>query len=192
MYFNGKSLGDAEAVHIRATLSRRLMKSRQWEWQRRDLSDSITMHLGPAIATIVFNDYNSFVPPKCYLLPKGIERLDPFLPSLEDIAESGPFLFMAMTLLNLLEVSPQPSHLNLIRRAAKSWLAAHPDDREFWVGQALGRRVCALMEAILAADPAPFAADQPARRDIDDLLGKLIRFGVAEAHRLEESIRQVK
>lgn len=192
VYFNGRSLGDAEAVHIRATLSSRLMKSRQWEWQRRDLSDSVTMHLGPAIASILFNDYSSLVPPKCYLLPKAIERLDLFLPSLEVMANSGPFLFMVMVLLNLLEVAPRPSHLNLIRRSAGSWLAAHPENREFWVGHAVGRRVCTLLEAILAVDPGPFAADQPARRDIDDFLGRLIRLGVAEAHRLQESIREFR
>jgi hypothetical protein len=168
------------------------MKSRQWEWQRRDLSDSITIHLGPAIATIVFNDYSSLVAAKCHLLPKGSERLDPFLPSLEVMTESGPFLFMAMTLLNLLEVAPRPSHSNLVCTAVKGWLAAHPENREFWIGQAVGCRVCGLLEAILKVAPAFFVAGQPARRDIDDFLGKLIRLGVAEAHRLEESIRKAR
>jgi hypothetical protein len=166
------------------------MTSRQWEWQRRDLSYTITTHLGPAIASLLFNDFGHFQPPKCYLFPKGIERLGPFLSLLQELAESGPFLFVATTLLNLLEVSPKPAHLPVICAAARSWLSAHPDNREFWIGQAVGRRVCAHLEAILAIEPGLFATDQPARREIDGLLGKLIRLGVAEAHRLEEAIRQ--
>jgi len=74
----------------------------------------------------------------------------------------------------------------------KNWLTAHPDSREFWIGYEVGRRVCALLAAILAQAPRSFAPDQPARRDVDDFLGKLIRLGVAEAHQLEEIIRQVQ
>jgi hypothetical protein len=190
VYFNGTALGDSEAVHIRMTLARRLITSRQWEWQRRDLSDSITTHLGPAIATLAFNDFGHFQPAKSYLFEKGIDRLPPFLPLLSELAKGGPFLFVATVLLNLLEVSPRPAHLGLICAAAQEWMAAHSDSREFWVGHAIGRRVCSVLSAILALDPKRFATDQPARREIDALLGKLIRLGVAEGHGLEEALRQ--
>jgi hypothetical protein len=192
LYFNGTDLGDAEAVHIRTALARRLMASRLWEWQRRKLSDSVFMHLARALAVLLFNDYGYFQPAKCYLLEKGIDRLPPFLPLLKELAESGPFLFMATTMLNLLEVSPRPAHLPLIFAAAKSWLAAHPDDREFWIGQAIGQRVCLVIEAILPLAPNSFVPEQPARREIDDVLGKLIRLGVAEAHRLEKALREIQ
>ena len=193
VYFSGTSLGDAEAVHIRTTLAHRLMTSRQWQWQLHELSDRITTHLGPAIAGLVFNNYGPLgVPAKCYLLPKGIDRLGPFLPLLRLLGESGPFLFLVMTLLNLLEVSPMPAHLDLICAVVKNWLTAHPGSREFWIGYEVGRRVCALLTAILAQAPRSFAPDKPARRDVDDFLGKLIRLGVAEAHQLEEIIRQVQ
>ena len=49
--------------------------------------------------------------------------------------------------------------------------------------------MCALIEAILALDPKLFGLDQPLRKDIDSLLASLVRMGVAEAHRLEESLR---
>jgi hypothetical protein len=78
VYFNGTELGDAEAVHIRTKLARRLMTSREWKWQRRDRSDSITSHLGPAIAALLFNDFGHCQPAKCYLLPPGIDRLELF------------------------------------------------------------------------------------------------------------------
>ena len=44
------------------------------------------------------------------------------------------------------------------------------------------------MEAILALDPKPFGRDQALRKDIDGLLATLVHMGVAEAHRLEESL----
>ena len=192
VYFNGTALDDIAAVHIRTTLARCLMASREWEWQRRDLSDRITTHLGPAIATLVFDDFGHFQPAKCYLSPKSIDRLDPFLPVLQELAESGPFLFMTTTLLNLLEVSPRPAHLGLVCAAAKSWLIAHPDSRDFWIGQAIGRRVCSLIEAILSLDPNLFSSSQPVRRETDDLLGRLVRLGVSEAHRLEEALHKIQ
>ncbi|MBZ5565002.1 MAG: ATP-binding protein [Acidobacteriia bacterium] len=193
VYFNGTGLGDGEAVHIRTTLARRLMTSRQWEWQRRDLSDSIGTHLARALAVLLFNDYSYvFSPSKCYLLERGVDRLPPFLPPLQELAESGPFLFMATTLLNLLEVSPRPAHLPLTCAASKSWLAAHADDSEFWIGRAIGRRVCSVIEATLTLAPNSFAPDQPGRREIDDVLGKWIRLGVAEAHRLEKALREIQ
>ena len=190
VFFNDKLLSDAEAVHIRTALARRLMTSRQWEWHRRDLSDTMTTHLGPAIAALFFSDFGHFQPAKCYLFPQAIERLGPFLSLLKELAEAGPFLSVATTLLNLLEVSPKPAHLPVICAAAKSWLTAHPESSEFWIGQAVGRRVCVVIEKIFALQPGLFAMDQPPRREIDDLLGKLIRLGVAEAHRLEEALRQ--
>jgi hypothetical protein len=192
VYFNGTDLGDQQAVHIRTALARHLMESRQWKWQCHDLSDSITTHLGPAIAVLLFNEFGHFQPAKCYLLPKGIDRLDPFLPSLKEFAENGPFLFMAETLLNVLEVSPRPSHLEVVCTAAKSWLSVHPDGTEFWIGHGIGRRVCSVIEAIVALDPRLFAPGQPTRREVDDFIGKLIRMGVSEAHRLEEALRKVR
>src|SRR5713101_7646971 len=55
--------------------------------------------------------------PNVYLLEKGIDRLGPFLPLLKELGESGPFLFPAVTLLNLLEVpriidDQRPVHRN--------------------------------------------------------------------------------
>jgi hypothetical protein len=191
VYFNGTDLGEVEAAHIRTTLARRLMTTRLWEWQRRELSDSIVTHLARGLAVLLFNDNGDFLPAKCYLLEKGIDRLPPFLPLLQELAERGPFLFMATTLLNLLEVSPRPAHLPLTCAAAKSWLAAHPGDKEFWIDQAIGRRVCLVIEAIMRLAPNSFLPDQPARREIDEVLGKLIRLGVAEAHRLEKALREI-
>jgi phage tail protein X len=145
--------------------------------------------LGPAIAVLLFNDYGLLQPAKCYLYAKGIDRLDPFLPVLKEVAESGPFLFVAIELLNLLEVAPRPEHLLLISAAGKSWLTSNPDDRVFWIDHGVGRRLCSVIEAVLAVDPKLFSTEQPLRKDIDSVLAGLVRLGVPEAHRLEEALR---
>jgi hypothetical protein len=166
------------------------MRTRVWERHVRDRSESTEIHLGPAIAAVLFNEYWNFgQPPKCYLKPKGIDRLDPFLPLLKEVAGAGQFFLVVLALLNLLEVAPRVSHLSVIVEAGESWLTAHADDKDFWIDQGVGRRLCSLLHAILAVDPKPFALDQPLRRDIDGLLASLVRIGVAEAHRLEESLR---
>jgi len=167
------------------------MDTRDWKWQSRDRSTSISTRLGPAIAAIFFNEYTTFVPAKCYLLEKGIDRLGPFLPVLGEVAQKGTFLFVAMTLLNLFEVSPRPEQLPLIVAAGKLWFAAHPDDKEFWIGHAVGRRLCSIVEAILLLDPEVLGQDRNVRTAIEDILAGLIRLGVAEAHRLEDALRRI-
>lgn len=89
---------------------------------------------------------------------------------------------------NLLEVAPAAAHLPVIVTAGKSWLATHPDSKTLWFDLGTGRGPCSLMEA---SDPKPFGLDRPLRKEIDILLGSLIRAGVAEAHRLEESLRLI-
>ena len=130
------------------------------------------------------------MPAKCYLLEKGIDGLGPFLPVLAEVVQRGTFLFVAMTLLNLLEVSPRPEHLPLIVTAGNLWFAAHPDDKEFWIEHAIGRCVSSVIETIVALDPEAFAQDQIARTEIEGLLARLIRLGGAEAHHLEETLRR--
>jgi hypothetical protein len=70
-------------------------------------------------------------------------------------------------------------------------LTAHSDDKVFWIDQDIGPQLCSLMEAIFSRDPNAFGFDPPLRRDIDALLGSMIRMGVTEAHRLEASLRLI-
>ncbi|MGH9680005.1 MAG: ATP-binding protein, partial [Candidatus Acidiferrales bacterium] len=189
VYFNDHGLPEAQAVHIRSELARRLMTTDGWVRHSRDRSRNIELHLGPAIAVLFFNDSGFPQPAKCYLLPKGIDGLNPFLPVLKEMAESGQFLFVALVLLNLLEVSPRTAHLPLANSAAKAWLTSNPGDNTFWVDSDIGRRLCCVMEAIFNVDPKAFGSDQPLRKDIDNLLAALVRLGIPDAHRLEEALR---
>ena len=170
-----------------------------WKYHARDRSTSTEIHFGPAVAALLFNDYANLAPPKCYLRPQAIERLDPFLTTLKDLAESGTFLLAAIVLLNLLEVQPRTAHLPLIVAASKSWLAAFPEDKAFWIDQGVGRRLCALIDAVLTLDPRLltldprlFVADHASRGDIDRLLENLVRLGIAEAYQLEDKLRALQ
>ena len=171
------------------TIGVRLMKTRGWERHVRDCSKRIEIHLGPAVAVVLFNDYGHFQPAKCYLKPKGVERLTPFLPLLEEVAEKGTFLLVAISLLNLIETAPSAAHLPLIIGAGLSWATTISDDKEFWVDHGIGRRLCALIEAILTLDSKLFRSQQALRRDADNLLAALVRMGVAEAYQLEDKLR---
>lgn len=193
VYFSDFGMQEAQAVHIRVALARKMMKTRDWQWKLRDRSSSISTRLGPAVAVHFFNDFGGFrEPPKCYLLEKGIDRLGPFLPLLEELAESGPFLFVATTMLNLLEVSPRPAQLPLILTAAKVWFSTHPGDTEFWIDNGVGRRLCTLIEAVLKVDPSLASQTQAARKEIEVFVGVLIGMGVADANRLEEALRTIQ
>jgi len=192
VYFNDLALEHTEAVHVRTTLFDRIAKTSTWKYHVRDHSASTEIHFGPAIATVLFNDYWTVQPPpKCYLNPIGIDRLNPFLPLLKEVARRAQFLLAAIALLNVLEVAPRAAHLEVIVAAGKGWLAAHSDDKVFWIDQDIGPRLCSLMEAIFSRDPNAFRLDQPLRKDIDALLGSLIRMGVAEAYRLETKLRLI-
>ena len=146
------------------------------------------MHLAAAVATLFFNEYGWTRPPKAYLSPLGIERLPPFLPALESCAVEGATHFVAIVTLNLLEVAQRPEHLSFLLAAAASWIAAFPDAIDFWIEHAIGRRVCALLEATRRAEPRLLASGSAARDQVNRLLPAMVRLGVAEAARLEQAL----
>ena len=137
---------------------------------------------------LFFNDHGFIQPAKCYLLPKGVDRLDSFLPVLEKLVESGPSLFVAVVTLNLVEVSPRSAHLPFVVAAAKTWLGSYPDDSDFWVDHGIGHRVCVWIEEVRRQEPALLDTDKAIRFDVDRLLAALISLGVADARRLEEAL----
>jgi hypothetical protein len=188
VYFNDGGLQEPMAVHVRSALANRMMASSGWRRLAGSRSASIERHIGPAIAVFFFNDYNLFQPAKCYSLPKGIDRLDPFLPSLAKLVESGPSLFVAVVTLNLLEVSPRPTHLRFLVAAVKTWLESYRDDKGFWVDHGIGHRVCEWIEQVHHQESALFERDDAVRFDVDRLLAELISLGVSHARRLEEAL----
>ena len=189
VFFNRFGLAESQAVYVRTSLAQRLMKTYGWMRHVRERSTRIEMRLGPAVAAMFFNDYYSPHPPKCCLRPNGIDLLDPFLGVESEVAQHGTFTFSALVCLNLLEVSPRPSHLPLINAVAHAWMASYADDKTFWVEADIGRRLCGVMEAIHDIAPQAFDADDGLRRGLDQLFAALVRLGIADAYRLEEALR---
>ena len=190
-YFGVDVVPEPVAVDIRAALAKRMMSSRGWERMRGSKDMSIEMHIGPAIAVLFLNDHHFAATTKCYLFPKGVERLGPFLPIVEAMVKDGPSPFVALVLLNLLEVAPRAEHLPLLVTAGTTWLESYPDYRPFWVDYGTGRRFCVLVENIRSQAPQVLAAELPIRLELDRVLASLVSLGVPEASRLEEALSAV-
>lgn len=138
VHFNDHGLDTASAVRIRERLAERVRASNSWRWMVRERSSGVEMHLGPAIATVFLNDYGWGQPAKAYLPPALVERLTPFLPTLEACAVEGATHFVAILTLNLLEVAVRPTHLSFVLAAAAGWMAAFPDLTRLISGSSTG------------------------------------------------------
>lgn len=190
VYFNGGNIPMPVALEIRAALAKRMMDSRGWERLRNSKDMSIEMHIGPAIAVLFFNDHYIAQSTKCYLLPKGIERIGPFLPLLGSLVKAAPSPFVALVLLNLLEVAPRQEHLDLLSVAGQAWLDAYPDFRPFWIDHGFGRRWCAIVESICNQAPGAIDAQLPIRATLDSIAAALVGLGIPEASRLEDLLNK--
>ncbi len=92
-----------------------------------------------------------------------MDRIGPFLPILDKLVSKGPSPFVALLLLNLLEVAPRAEQLNMLVGAVCVWLEVYPDFQQLWIDYGVGRRWCLVMEAILGRSPCSFSS-APLRR----------------------------
>lgn len=186
VYFNGANVDTSVAVSIRSAFADRMVSSRGWERLSGTMDTSIEVHIAPAIATLFFNDHHFAGRTKSYLYEKGIERIGPFLPVLGRLVQSGPSPFVALVLLNLLEVAPRAEHLGLLVQAGKTWLATYRDFRSFWIDHEFGKRWCEIVERIHALDSSAIGADAAISADVESIVAELVGLGVPEASRVEE------
>jgi hypothetical protein len=188
-YFEALSLNAEDAVQARSLLAKRLMGCRGWRYLKGKPDDSIEWHIGPAIAVLFFNDYLRPAPISCYLLPAGVERIEPFVPLLEELNRGAPCIFLALLTLNLMEVSPKGSLLALMLTAAEEWLNTYPDNTVFWLNHGIGQRVCGVIRKIVEASQTKLDHKRTLCTRADRLLAALVRIGVSEASALEEVLR---
>lgn len=188
VYFEGDNIPTQVAVDIRSALANHMLTTRGWERLSGSRDLSIEMHIGPAIAVLFFNDLLFGHGSKCYLLANGVERVGPFLPVLGKLVSKGPSPFVALVLLNLLEVAPRAEQLDVLVEAGGAWIEAYPDFRQLWIDHGVGRRWCLLMEDIRSRSPTSFSNSSPLRPAIDTLVASLVALGVPEATRLEEEL----
>ncbi|MBC3910959.1 ATP-binding protein [Undibacterium umbellatum] len=186
LYFSNEKNTFIVAVDIRATLATRLIASSGWQYLSGSKKSSVEMHIGPAIASLYFNDYHFSTSGGAYLLPKAIPRLEPFFPCLKILVQAGPSLFSAIQLLNLLEVAPQTEHLELLVVAGKTWLENYANFRPFWFDQAIGQRWCVIVKKIIDEINFEALANNKLGAELDYIVSKLIELGVVEAIPLEE------
>lgn len=185
-YFSDLGLDLGTALRLRTLLADRLIQTRVWRYERQKAELSIEMRIGPAIGALLFNQYNSFSRATCYLLPKGIDRVDPFLPELVRLNEEGPVPFCGTLTMNLFEVSPRPTHLEFFLSVARTWIQRQPNNKQLWVDNSLGSRVAKWLEQVIGMEVALCSPAHPLKAQIDDLLARLIQLGVAYAHRVEK------
>lgn len=188
VYFNDHGLRESIAVEIRRVLAERMMQSPQWRRLQGTASESIESHIGPAIAALFFNNHGFITSATCYLLPKGIDKLAPFLPVLEELIRTGACLFVAYVTMNLLEVDRRVEHLGFFLLAVDRWLQAYTESTNFWIEHGLGRRVCRWIDAVHQSDPCVFSSGSEARENVEHLLAALVQLGISDAKQLEESL----
>lgn len=184
LYFNGSDVDAVLAASVRSALADRMIASTGWMRLVGTRESSIEMHIAPAIATLFFNDHHFGGRTKTYLLGNGAARLGPFLPVLDKLVQSGPSPFVALVLLNLLEIAPRAEHLELLIRAGKTWLSSYPDFRSFWIDHGFGKRWCEILEKIHASRSDRL--DPRARADALAVLADLVGLGVPEGVRVED------
>jgi hypothetical protein len=102
------------------------------------------------------------------------------------MASGSPCLFVALVTLNLLEVSPRPSHLPLLLIAAEAWLDVYSENTVFWSDRDVGKRVCAVIDRAVGTNVS--GLELALRSRIDRLLAAFVRLGVAEASALERKL----
>lgn len=190
VYFKGGDISTQVAVDIRAAFADHMLTTRGWSRLSRSRDLSIEMHIGPAIAVLFFNDYHFGQGTKCYLFEKGAERTGPFLTVLTKLVQAGPSPYVALVLLNLLEVTPRAEHLDVLVAAGAAWLDAFPDFRQLWIDNGVGRRWCLAVDAIRARSPESLGHSSLRRPSIDNIVAALVAIGVPEASRLEEDLSE--
>src|SRR4051794_2247241 len=98
--------------------------------------------------------------------------------------------FTALLTMNLLEVSHKPEHTGFFLSSALTWLRRQPSNTLLWVDGGLGARLAKWLESVTGSDVSLRSATHPLRAQMDDVLARLVQVGVAEAHRVEQSLAQ--
>ena len=188
VYFNDLGLGETEAVRVRSLLAERLMECRGWHRMKNESAFSVEANIGPAIAAFFLNEYHSVASPSCYLPEERFNKLNSFLKVLERLSVDAPYGFVAVILLNLLEISPRQMHLSLILTAAEAWLSNHPTDIAFWIDGKIAKRLCVVLEKICSKN----TENHPVQRQrIENIVSALVGIGSPEAARFEKTLASV-
>jgi hypothetical protein len=187
-YFGDKTIDANTAVQIRTAVANRMHNTRSWQRMAGDRSGSVESRSASAITTVFFSDRGFLQPARTYMLPTGIERIDPFMPALRTLVEDAPSLFVAHLFLGLMEVAPTSRHIEFLLHAANCWLEAFPSSTEFWVENRIGSRICAWLANVCDQDREAFSSETTLRSTVDHMFAKFVALGIAEAIALERKL----
>lgn len=189
-YFNDPGCAPDRITELRSRIGARMAVIGRWAEPAEAGRTSIEMDLGSLVAKFFFNTHNPFTSTRSYLVPAVFGRLDAVLDTLRPYTAGGPTTFVALCILNMLEVSPQSRHVDFLLSSAEGWFDRLPKDAVLWSGMGVGKRVVAWLEAGSEQDPTLLSREHPLRSRIDTLVGRLIQLGIAEAYDLERRIEK--
>lgn len=180
-------ISDSIAVSIREALVQRLVATASWRRLASSTSGSTEMHLAGTVAAVFTGQHEMGRSPRCYIRPAGVARADLLLPMLTQLVEQAAgSTFVAIAFLGLLEVQPHANQLMFMARSVGAWWRVQGANSEFWVDQAIGRRICDWVEkAVLTALASREVLDST---ELTALVDILVRCGTPVARALEEHV----
>lgn len=187
LHFDDHVLSVSQLLTIRSYAIERIKTTRLFSWNHDRDETSVTTDMTDILATICFNNYNPFVPSKCYVPAVLIAGIDLFLPLLEEFIGIWRSPFVTLMYLNLFEVAPRREQLAFVIGCTEKWLERFPQDNRFWVEWNVGRRISSVLKQIFDNSPPAFFEDG-IRERVDSVVSRLIGLGVPEAHEFEQKL----
>jgi hypothetical protein len=187
IYFNSDDGDAAVVIALRQATYAAVRATPAWDRMARVWSDGVERHLAEAVAGLLFNAKPFGEPSRSYLLGPAVERLDPFLPLIVEIASAGASPVVAQAVLNVLEIAPRAGFARSLLAVAEAWMTAFPGHAGFWSEFGVGKQVTRLLDSLSTLEPSVFEEE---RGRLETLLAKLVAVGVAEAARLEARLFQ--
>ena len=189
-YFNQPSRQPHRAEELREKLAVRTTKLRGWRWLRETSDLSVDYDTGGVVAKLFMNTHNPFAGTKSYLVPAVFDRLDPLLHALRPMLAGGPTSFIALCTMNTLTVAPRARHIDFLLAAIEAWLERSGNDATMWLELGIGQKIVEWFDRASIEDPSLRGPNHEHRKRIDTAVGRLVDFGVPEAHELDMRIER--
>lgn len=186
LWLGDHAITDQAAVALREVIIQRIQTT--WDWRRLtgEFSTGITTDAAEAVATMFMNNYG-LGRLNCYVLPPGMPRVDSCLPLLANAAEQAAgSTFVALAVLNLLEVEPHPTRLAVLSRLVTGWWATCGANSVFWVNHGIAKRVCDwVVKGVLNAGAGRAVLESA---ELTSIIDVMLRCGGPTARALDERI----
>lgn len=180
-------VGDLTAVSIRESFCRRLIDTVSWHHVASSRSMGIAMHIAGVVASMFMGQQRLGKGPICYVPAAKVEQANLLLPLLTHLVEQAPgSTYVTQAFLGFLEVSPQVSKMAYLTTAVRAWWREQGVNSEFWIGHAIGRRICHWIDKAFLLPPA--SPDALESADLTAVVDILVQCGTPLARALEERL----